>query len=94
MPLSGDSNDEESEQYAADEANGSQEARSSLYLGPMPVEQYRQLGIPHFAQLYVRGFLKGGSYDEIPLAMNAYALEEQFQSNPRRVFSVQREVTK
>ena len=24
------------------------------------VEQYRQLGIPHFAQLYVRGFLKGG----------------------------------
>jgi hypothetical protein len=25
------------------------------------VEQYRQLGIPRFSELYVRGFLKGGS---------------------------------
>jgi hypothetical protein len=27
------------------------------------VEQYRQLGIPRFAELYVRGFLSGGGYD-------------------------------
>ena len=27
------------------------------------VEQYRQLGIPRFAELYVRGFLSGGWYD-------------------------------
>src|ERR1700674_4707496 len=31
------------------------------------VEQYRQLGIPRFSDLYVRGFLNGGSYEAIPL---------------------------
>jgi hypothetical protein len=30
------------------------------------VEQYRQLGIPRFSDLYVRGFLNGGSYEAIP----------------------------
>jgi hypothetical protein len=35
------------------------------------VEQYRQLGITRFAELYVRGFLSGGGYDGIPLEMNA-----------------------
>jgi hypothetical protein len=31
------------------------------------VEQYRQLGIPRFSELYVTGFPNGGSYDAIPL---------------------------
>src|ERR1035441_4630206 len=31
------------------------------------VEQYRQLGIPRFSELYVSGFLSGGSYEGIPL---------------------------
>jgi len=35
------------------------------------VEQHRQLGIPRFADLYVRGFLSGGSYEAIPLEVNA-----------------------
>jgi hypothetical protein len=35
------------------------------------VEQYRQLGIPRFSDLYVRGFLNGGSYEAIPLEVNA-----------------------
>jgi len=35
------------------------------------VEQYRQLGIPRFSELYVRGFLNGGSYEAIPLEVNA-----------------------
>jgi hypothetical protein len=43
------------------------------------VEQYRQLGIPRFSELYVRGFLNGGSYEAIPLEVNAYALERQFE---------------
>jgi hypothetical protein len=30
------------------------------------VEQYRQLGIPRFAELYVRGFLSGGGYGYKP----------------------------
>ncbi|MGB6474241.1 MAG: hypothetical protein WBF04_09185 [Candidatus Sulfotelmatobacter sp.] len=56
------------------------------------VEQYRQLGIPRFSELYVRGFLNGGSYEAIPLEVNAYTLEDRFRRDPRRTFSVQAEV--
>ena len=56
------------------------------------VEQYRQLGIPRFSELYVRGFLNGGSYEAIPLEVNAYTLEGRFESDPRRMFSVEDEV--
>src|SRR5262245_49062096 len=56
------------------------------------VEQYRQLGIPRFADLYVRGFLNGGSYRAIPLEVNAYTLSERFERDPRRAFSVAEEV--
>ena len=38
------------------------------------VEQYRQLGITRFSELYVWGFLSGGGYDSAPLEVNAYAL--------------------
>src|ERR1700733_10346098 len=58
------------------------------------VEQYRQLGIPRFSELYVRGFLNGGSYEAIPLEVNAYSLEDRFGSAQRRGFSVQSEVEK
>jgi hypothetical protein len=56
------------------------------------VEQYRQLGIPPFSELYVRGFLNGGSYEAIPLEVNAYTLGGRFESDPRRMFSVEDEV--
>jgi hypothetical protein len=56
------------------------------------VEQYRQLGIPRFSELYVRGFLSGGSYEAIPLEVNAYGLGGRFESDPRRMFSVEDEV--
>jgi hypothetical protein len=56
------------------------------------VEQYRQLGIPRFSELYVRGFLNGRSYEAIPLEVNAYALERQFEENPAQQFSVAEEV--
>ena len=56
------------------------------------VEQYRQLGIPRFSEFYVRGFLNGGSYDAIPLEVNAYTLGGRFESDPRRMFSVEDEV--
>jgi hypothetical protein len=52
------------------------------------VEQYRQLGIRRFAELYVRGFLSGGGYDGIPLEANAYSLGRQFEADPERHFSV------
>ena len=56
------------------------------------VEQYRQLGIPRFSELYVRGFLNGGSYEAIPLEVNGYTLEGHFEQNPARQFSVADEV--
>ena len=56
------------------------------------IEQYRQLGIPRFSELYVRGFLNGGSYGAIPLEVNAYSLEDRFRRDPRRAFLVQAEV--
>src|SRR5262249_39606125 len=52
------------------------------------VEQYRQLGVRRFAELYVRGFLNAGGYDGIPLERNAYLLGGQFERDPSRVFSV------
>lgn len=56
------------------------------------VEQYRQLGVPRFAELYVRGFLNGGGYDGIPLEINAYALGARFEAHPDQLFSVETEV--
>jgi hypothetical protein len=56
------------------------------------VEQYRQLGISRFSELYVSGFLNGGGYEAIPLEVNAYTLEGRFESDPRRMFSVEGEV--
>jgi hypothetical protein len=56
------------------------------------VEQFRQLGIPRFSELYVGGFLNGGSYEAIPLEVNAYTLGGRFESDPHRMFSVEDEV--
>jgi hypothetical protein len=56
------------------------------------VEQYRQLGVDRFAELYVKGFLEGGSYEAIPLEINAYSLEGKFRKAPHRGFSVEQEV--
>jgi hypothetical protein len=52
------------------------------------VEQYRQLGIPRFADLYIRGFLAGGGYFEIPLERCAYALGDHYENQPTAQFSV------
>jgi len=54
--------------------------------------QYKHLGLEGFAQRYVRGFLNGGSYEEIPLERQAYELEGKFAKDPGRVFSVEEDV--
>jgi hypothetical protein len=56
------------------------------------VEQYRRLGISRFSELYVCGFLNGGSYEAIPLEVNAYTLGGRFEQNPANRFSVVDEV--
>jgi hypothetical protein len=42
-----------------------------LFYELVHVEQYQQLGIPRFSDLYVRGFLNRGSYEATPLEVNA-----------------------
>jgi hypothetical protein len=54
--------------------------------------QYKHLGLNGFAKHYVRGFLTGGSYEEIPLEKQAYALEDRFSRDPSRSFSVEEDV--
>jgi hypothetical protein len=54
--------------------------------------QYKHLGLDGFASRYVRGFLSGGSYEEIPLEKQAYELEGRFAANPTAVFSVEDDV--
>jgi hypothetical protein len=56
------------------------------------VEQYRQLGVPRFAKLYLKGFLNGGGYFQIPLEQNAYALGDRYENNPLHSFSVAEDV--
>lgn len=56
------------------------------------VVQYAQLGVKEFAARFVSGFIQGGSYEEIPLEKNAYALEGRFGQNRGEQFSVDDEV--
>jgi hypothetical protein len=54
--------------------------------------QYKHLGLQGFADAYVRGFLTGGSYEEIPLEKQAYELEDRFAANAGATFSVESDV--
>jgi hypothetical protein len=56
------------------------------------VVQYEKLGLEGFAATYVRGFLSGGSYDGIPLQINAYELDARFAKTADEPFSVEEEV--
>ena len=56
------------------------------------VVQYDKLGLTEFAARYVKGFLKCGSYEGIPLERNAYELDARFGKAPASVFSVENEV--
>lgn len=56
------------------------------------VVQYQKLGLTDFAVKYVRGFLSGGSYEAIPLEINAYELDARFAAAPMKPFSVEAEV--
>jgi hypothetical protein len=56
------------------------------------VEQYKQLGVRGFARCYVRGFLRTGAYESIPLEVQAYELDGRYAANPALRFSVRDEV--
>lgn len=56
--------------------------------------QYKHLDLEGFADKYVRGFLSGGSYEQIPLEKQAYELEGRFAGNPGLHFSVEEDVAR
>jgi hypothetical protein len=56
------------------------------------VVQYEKLGLAKFAAKYVKGFLSSGSYEAIPLEMNAYELDARFATEQTKAFSVAAEV--
>jgi hypothetical protein len=58
------------------------------------IVQYRKLGLQEFARLYVKGFMIGGSYAEIPLERQAYALDTRFSAATHLPFSVEDEVSR
>jgi len=66
-------------------------SESLLFHELVHVVQYAQMGSREFAARYVQGFLKNGSYDEIPLEKNACELEGRFSSK-NATFSVAEEV--
>ena len=41
---------------------------------------------------YVTGFLRGGSYEQIPLEINAYQLDAKYTRNPKGQFAVDERV--
>lgn len=54
--------------------------------------QYKHLGLQGFAEHYVRGFLRGGSYKGILLEKQAYELEARFAEDRDTGFSVEADV--
>lgn len=64
---------------------------SLLFHELIHVVQYRLLGVSSFANLYVRGFLRSGSYHDIPLECCAFELEQRFIPG-KAAFSAEAEV--
>jgi hypothetical protein len=58
------------------------------------MEQYHQLGISRFSELYVRGLVGGGDYQSVPLEIQAYALSVRFEDYPTQQFWVADDVRK
>jgi len=56
------------------------------------VTQFAQMNLKEFAARFVNGFIQGGSYEEIPLEKQAYALESRFSQGSGAPFSVDDEV--
>jgi hypothetical protein len=67
-------------------------SRTLLFHELVHAVQYKHLGLSGFADKYVRGFLSGGSYEEIPLEKHAYELEGKFAKGPDEVFSIEEDV--
>ena len=56
--------------------------------------QIQLMGLKRYAEYFVRGFLRTGSYFMVPLKAHAFELDARFAKNPLAPFSVVEEVWK
>jgi hypothetical protein len=56
------------------------------------VTQFAQINLKEFAARFVNGFIRGGSFEDVPLEKIAHALESRFSRNAAETFSVDEEV--
>jgi hypothetical protein len=63
-----------------------------LFHGLVHAAQFELLGLEHFAELFVAGFLDARSYFLVPLKAHAFALDTRYAEDPKTRFSVEDEV--
>jgi len=54
--------------------------------------QFYVLGLAHYADLFVRAFLRTGAHFMVPLESHAFSMEAEFAVNPGNAFSVEERV--
>jgi len=67
-------------------------ALRTLFHGLVHATQMALLGLDHYTDLYVRGFVKSRSWIAIPLEAQAHQLDTRFAMSPSTSFSVEEEV--
>ena len=60
-----------------------------LFHGLVHAVQFKALGLKHYTELFVRGFLRTRAFVSVPLEMHAFRLESKFAESPGAPFSVE-----
>lgn len=63
-----------------------------LFHGLIHATQFYVLGLPRYADLFVRAFLRTGAHFTVPLESHAFSMEAEFAVNPDAPFSVEERV--
>ena len=63
-----------------------------LFHGLIHATQFYVLGLAHYADLFVRAFLRTGAHFMVPLESHAFSMEAEFAGNPGNAFSVEERV--
>ena len=64
----------------------------SLFHALVRAVQFEVLGLEHYAELFVRGFLRTRSHVNVPLEAHAFLLESEFAAHPEQPYSVEEKV--
>jgi hypothetical protein len=64
----------------------------SLFHGLVHAVQFEVMGVEHYAELFVRGFMNTKLHFCVPLEAHAFSLESKYASSPAQSFSVEEQV--